>query len=67
MKKNFVEISEEEFLEHQDSFDGICANCQEWSCGGVEGDAENYKCESCGNNSVMGADNALICRIICFV
>lgn len=52
--------SEEEFSEHQESYDGICLNCGEWSFGGCEPDARNYKCELCGERKVMGAEEALM-------
>lgn len=55
-----VSISEEEFREHNDAFDGLCLECGDWSFGGVEPDAEGYKCAACGAMKVMGAENALI-------
>jgi len=57
---NPIEISEEEYLEHTESYDGICLHCGEWSFGGCEPDARNYECESCGLKKVMGAEMALV-------
>jgi hypothetical protein len=59
-----IEISESEFLEHSDSNDGICLNCEEWTCGGVEPDATNYLCRLCGTRSVVGCEHALIIEAI---
>ena len=54
----------EEYQGHCDEYDGICVQCGEWSCGGVEPDAEKYECESCGAKAVMGAENALLFGIL---
>jgi len=59
MKKVFS-CSEDEFLSHCESFDGICAKCGEWTDGGVEPDAEGYKCEACGAMAVMGAEHGIL-------
>ena len=50
-----LEILESEF----DAYEGVCTNCLERQ-EGVEPDAEGYACESCGNNNVMGAEQALL-------
>jgi hypothetical protein len=43
----------------EDDYLGFCLKCgHEHS--GVEPDAEGYKCESCGELAVMGAENILI-------
>ena len=39
---------------------GFCTECG-FEADGVEPDAENYECESCGEAAVQGADNLLIC------
>lgn len=59
-------IAEDEYIEHCDSDDGLCTQCWEWQCGGVEPDTENYECDACGAMSVMGAEQALICGHIEF-
>jgi len=38
-----------------DANDGICLHCLEVR-GGVEPDADGYKCEGCGRNEVSGAE-----------
>jgi predicted RNA-binding Zn-ribbon protein involved in translation (DUF1610 family) len=58
-----VEMTEEEFLEIQSAYQGVCASCGEIrDC--TEPDAEDYECEACGENTVVGVDNALIMGII---
>lgn len=37
---------------------GFCTACGAEACG-VEPDAENYECESCGENAVFGAEQLL--------
>ena len=54
-------ISEPELWE--DSFEGICLNCGNRQHG-VEPDAENYSCESCGSKSVYGLEQAVICGFV---
>lgn len=55
-----IKISEEEYQEHVDNYDGVCLACGEWTCGGVEPDAEKYLCEYCEKNEVCGAEEALL-------
>jgi hypothetical protein len=55
-----ISCSEEEFSAHQEESDGICLGCGEWSFGGCEPDARNYKCEVCGERKVVGAEEALL-------
>lgn len=59
MKK--LEMTESEFSELSDSYAGICLACGEIQYDGVEPDAEEYECESCAENQVMGLEQALIC------
>lgn len=56
-----VSLTEEEYEEHTESYDGLCISCLEWTNGDVEPDAENYKCDSCGESKVMGAEQAMMC------
>ena len=46
-------------LEEGSDDEGICICCGETQSG-VEPDAENYECESCGERGVFGAEQALI-------
>jgi hypothetical protein len=39
--------------------EGYCTKCDEFTNGGVEPDAQNYECISCGENTVMGAELAI--------
>lgn len=47
-----------ELVENDDN-EGICTECGEIAYG-VEPDARNYECESCGANQVFGAEELLI-------
>jgi hypothetical protein len=38
---------------------GFCVKCGSEADGYVEPDAENYKCETCGESAVFGADQLL--------
>jgi Zn finger protein HypA/HybF involved in hydrogenase expression len=38
---------------------GICLECGNTQSG-VEPDAEEYECENCGENKVMGIENAFL-------
>lgn len=60
IKKKIYSISEEEYREHVDAYDGLCISCGEWTCGGVEPDAHGYECEACGVLSVYGCEEALL-------
>lgn len=55
-----IEISGDDYDAHCNDNDGICLACGEWTCGGVEPDASNYKCEMCDSTSVMGCEEALM-------
>lgn len=63
---NSFTVSPDEFQDHVDEYDGICAKCGEWSFGGCEPDAECYECESCGSKKVYGAEMALMMGMIEF-
>jgi hypothetical protein len=54
-------MSEDDYLEHVDNYDGYCAECDDITRDGMtEGDAENYPCDQCGKNTCMGIEQALI-------
>lgn len=57
-------VSEAELLEHADAYDGVCKACGEWTCGGVEPDAERYECDACGESAVYGAEQAMLLGIV---
>lgn len=43
---------------------GFCIACGEQSDNGVEPDAENYECDSCGRPEVYGAEQILIMGLV---
>lgn len=52
-------IHANEYREYSNMSYGICVACGEWvEC--VEPDATGYPCGSCGENQVMGAEEALL-------
>jgi DNA-directed RNA polymerase subunit RPC12/RpoP len=48
-----------ELMEHSEEYDGFCIRCGEWTFGGCEPDAREYRCESCGSRSVYGAEELI--------
>jgi len=54
----------QEFEEMENSFYGYCTICQDWTRDCTEADADQYDCPVCGENTVVGAGNALIMGII---
>jgi len=58
-----IKMTEGEFRALQSAYEGVCIGCGEIrSC--TEPDAENYDCEACGENKVVGADIALVTEVI---
>lgn len=53
-------ITTDEYLEHSQDNDGYCTSCGEFSCGGVEPDAEGYECPNCGEMTLMGTEQAFL-------
>ena len=58
--ENPKEMTEDEYKEHQEGYDGICLNCASFRYGDTEPDAEEYHCEFCESDEVQGIENALI-------
>jgi predicted RNA-binding Zn-ribbon protein involved in translation (DUF1610 family) len=54
-----IEMTEEEYQDLVDDYCGVCLSCEEIA-DNVEPDATNYKCDSCGKNTVFGIEEALI-------
>ena len=50
-----IKITTEQLQELDDTYSGVCLECGEINFGNTEPDAENYKCNSCGKNKVMGS------------
>ena len=42
---------------------GFCIGCGESTEGGVEPDAERYRCESCGRHLVYGAEQLMLLTV----
>jgi hypothetical protein len=53
-----------EFEEVCDAYQGFCTNCRRTTTHGVEPDAREYECESCGERTVYGAEEALFMGLI---
>lgn len=54
-------MTEDEYLEGTESYDGVCLACGDIQYSGVEPDAEGYKCSACGAMKVMGFEQAMLC------
>ena len=63
---DYIEMTEDEFVDLDNSYIGICLNCGERAWG-VEPDARNYTCESCDAAEVYGAAELLIMGRIEFI
>ena len=59
-------IKEEEYLEAVNNYIGWCEHCKEFTRDGTEPDAQNYDCPQCENDSVVGAEDALMMDLIRF-
>lgn len=53
-------IREDEYTVAVDEMMGWCSECKEFTRDNTESDAEEYDCPVCGNDTVTGAENALI-------
>ncbi len=59
-------VSMEEFEEAQDCYLGWCINCKAFTRECCEPDAQEYDCPDCGENSVFGAEEALLRGLLVF-
>ena len=66
LKTNTVSVSEEDYKSAVDDYMGFCVECEEFTRECTEPDAEDYDCPVCDNNSVVGAENALMMGLIEF-
>ena len=56
-----MKLTKEEYQESRDDCAGYCVDCDAiTNTSDVEPDAEDYECESCGNDTVMGIEQALV-------
>lgn len=58
-----IQITEEEYLNAQDAYEGICLNCESHQFG-CEPDAREYECEVCGEHKVYGIPELLIMGVL---
>jgi hypothetical protein len=58
-------VTEEKYLEAANDYIGWCSVCKEFTRESTEPDAEDYDCPVCGEDSVMGAEQALLIGCIC--
>lgn len=66
MVRTIFPITKDEYQEAVDSCSGICMACGEMRWSDTEPDAEEYPCDACGQNKVMGIENALLAGMIEF-
>ena len=68
MKANlsYCRVSEEDFREACDLYMGWCTTCHDFTRDSTEPDAEGYDCPVCEQDTVMGAEWALITGEIIF-
>lgn len=59
-----VSMAASEFEEACDAYQGFCTNCRRITSDSVEPDAREYECESCGERTVYGAEEALFMDLI---
>ena len=55
-----IRMTIEEYNEHRTLYDGVCMACGAIRCGDTEPDAEDYPCEECGQEKVIGIESALM-------
>lgn len=55
----------EQYMTHTEQYSGYCSSCDAITAdSGVEPDAEGYKCEECGENTVCGVEQAVLKGLI---
>lgn len=60
MEKKSLAVSVDFYHEMSDSYQGYCTNCGEFTRDMTEPDARDYDCPQCDENTVMGADEAML-------
>ena len=60
-------ISEESYHEAVEASQGWCTSCNEFTRDETEPDAEEYDCPKCEQNTVVGAENALMMGLFDFI
>ena len=59
MSQKTYSIHADDYREYANMYYGICIGCGAWA-EQVEPDAHEYPCQECGENAVMGAEEALL-------
>jgi hypothetical protein len=57
-------VTSTDYEEAVESYTGFCASCLTFTREDTELDADGYDCPVCGENVVMGAENALVAGLI---
>jgi hypothetical protein len=66
MKYELIKMTETTFRNLCREYEGICIKCR-FVQTGCEPDSRRYECESCGERTVYGAEQAMIMGLIDFV
>lgn len=53
-------VSQADYEEARELYRGFCTVCLEFTRDETEPDAHEYDCPTCGQNTVTGAENALV-------
>lgn len=59
-------MTESEYFEATESYQGWCTECKDFTRDCTEPDAEGYDCPECESNTVVGAEQALLLGLIDF-
>lgn len=57
-------VSQEDYSDATENYMGFCTVCEAFTRDSTEPDAEGYDCPECENNTVVGAEDALISGLI---
>lgn len=57
-------VSAADYEDATSTYMGFCTECKEFTRETTEPDAEGYDCPNCGQNTVIGAEDALLQGII---
>jgi hypothetical protein len=55
-----ITLTAEQYQRLRDEDSGVCLNCGEIAEGGVEPDARNDPCDTCGKRRVFGIEEAML-------
>jgi Zn finger protein HypA/HybF involved in hydrogenase expression len=61
-----TKVAESDYLDAVDNYTGWCTKCKDFTRDSTEPDAEGYDCPECEQDTVIGAENALIQGLIEF-